>query len=387
MFGLYSAESEATLLPVTGKINGLINAFSCGLIKRKHSSYLYDSGWKIQSPMLVSGMETAKCQRISKRNLGKILKRKTFSIIVFLWFVSTLAFTCLGYGSDNDAWLVAENARIIARIGEYTRSRTVGFPLFELAVTPLVNRGQWYLSNMLPLSFGFLIFAALYRLLNINEFRYPFVTIVTLMYLPIIIKNASSTMDYIPSLALLMWAYVFLRESKWIPAGLMIGVATGFRPTSILFAIPAVVYSFTETKRIRQASNLLLVSVLSGAFTFSPVLLKYGFNVSPLSTHLKGKMLLFITGYHALRLFGIPQTIVIGVALIAITYRVMHQEKMNPYFLFHFSNLFIWSLLFLRFPYEPEYMLPLVPSVIFLLDRYLSKNGTILIGKRDESYT
>ncbi|MCZ7552245.1 MAG: hypothetical protein M5U05_06610 [Anaerolineales bacterium] len=91
------------------------------------------------------------------------MERKTAYIVLLSWIISVMPLTWLGYGSDGDAWSVAKAAKTIYLTRQYVRSRSTGFPLFEVTVTPLVNIGQWYLSNLLPLLFGIMIFMALIR--------------------------------------------------------------------------------------------------------------------------------------------------------------------------------------------------------------------------------
>ena len=304
------------------------------------------------------------------------MKRKTAYRILGFWIVSIIPLTWLGYGSDRDAWRVAKAAKAIYLTGEYFKSRTTGFPLFELSVTPLVNIGQWYLSNLLPLLFGALIFMALIRLGEKGEFRHPQLSFFSLMFLPVIVKNATSTMDYVPALALLIWAYVLLIERKYTLAGLLIGIACGFRPTSGLFVIPAIIITYLETKKPIQAFFLLLISFICGVIAYFPALLKYGMP-NPYAygsiKQLDHQIRILITGYKALKLFGIVQSLAVGVCFATIIRQTKCNKQFTSFFIFHISNILVWILFFLFFPDEPEYLLPMIPSVIFLSDRYLSQ--------------
>jgi hypothetical protein len=131
-------------------------------------------------------------------------------LLVVLWIAMTAPLVFLGYGSDNDAWRVARAADEMWETGRYVSSRTTGFPLYEILVTPAVYVGGWYLSNALSLIFGLGLIAALLRLASAGEFKHPLLVVVSVAFLPIVVKNASSTMDYIPALAILTWAYVAL---------------------------------------------------------------------------------------------------------------------------------------------------------------------------------
>jgi hypothetical protein len=200
------------------------------------------------------------------------------------------------------------------------------------------------------------------------------------MFLPVVVKNATSTMDYIPALALLIWAYVSLVEHKWTLAGLFIGIACGFRPTAGLFVIPAAIFTYVETKRHLQVFHLIMISLTCGVIAYSPVLLTYGGIPTPYGDiKLDLKTMILLMGYNALRLFGIVQTLVLGIVSAGIARKLAVNKNLSPFILFHFSNILVWVLLFLFLPDEPEYLMPIVPSIIFVLDKFLSKNSFIFV--------
>ncbi|MBP2681709.1 MAG: hypothetical protein H6Q78_1572, partial [Candidatus Krumholzibacteriota bacterium] len=100
-------------------------------------------------------------------------KRLPSALWILLWFTCLAPFTILGYGSDNDSWRVARAAAEIWETHSYVRSRTTGFPLFEIGVSPAVALGGWRLSNLLVLLSGAACLAALVKLKNLRELRHP----------------------------------------------------------------------------------------------------------------------------------------------------------------------------------------------------------------------
>jgi hypothetical protein len=267
--------------------------------------------------------------------------------------------------------------------GHYVRSRTSGFPLFELAVTPLVNVGQWYLSNLLPLAFGLIAILAFLSLGRKGELRSPFLATLSFAFLPVVVKNSASTMDYIPALALLMWAYMALLERKWLWAGALIGLACGFRLTSGLFIIPSCLYICFVERRFAPPLRVLGIAAAAGLIAYSPVLLTYGV-VSPrhwipdIGPDLRSRLL--SGGYYALSLFGIVQTVLLCCTFLIWAVRRARDTADWPFAAFHIANIAVWLGLFAVLPDEPEYLLPLVPSVILLLDRVVDKKTFALIA-------
>ncbi len=307
------------------------------------------------------------------------MKRKTAYFFLFSWIVINYPLTFLGYGSDMDAWRVAETAKKIWHFKHYFASRSVGFPLFELAVSPLVNIGKWYLSNLLPFIFNIIVFFALLHLAEKEKLRYPKLTLFTFMFLPVVIKNATSTMDYMPALALILWAYVLMLEHKWWLMGLFIGLSCGFRPTCAVFIIPTLIFTYIETKSFFQVFKVMIISFICGVIAYSPYLLTYGIGIPSPVLKYDHFFRILLGGYKALVLFGIVQTLALVYVLVGIVRKFVANKSSTHFFLFHFSNIIVWIILYALMPHEPEYLLPIVPSIILILDKYLSKKLFIFV--------
>jgi hypothetical protein len=290
-------------------------------------------------------------------------------ITAVLWLALVAPLTTLGFGSDTDAWLVADVSDYIVAQRQYLRSRTTGFPLFELAATPLVQIGNWQLSNLLALASGLALFVVVARLGRAGHYRHPALVLVTLLFLPVIVKNASVTMDYIPALALLIAAYACLMRERWTMAGVLIGIATGVRLSSLCLALPAAVYAWRHTQRVQVGLTLAGGAALVGLVAFLPSLRLGGFGIVATMPWMKGV-------YNGLRLFGPLQTVALAILLWIVRgpLRVLLSAwRHEPLVLFHLLVIGIWLLLFLPLPDEPEYLLPAVPSLIWILDRVASR--------------
>jgi hypothetical protein len=306
-------------------------------------------------------------------NLERTLNKRVRYLVIAVWCFFVAPMATLGYGSDGDAWRVARTAKAIWTAKQYSVSRSTGFPIFELLATPLVMAGKWYLSNLIALISGIAVIAALLRLARKGQLHHPILSIVGISFLPVITANASATMDYVPALALLLWAYVLTVERRWTPAAILVGVACGFRPTSGLFIIPVAIYTYLESRHISATLKALGLALLFGILAYSPVLLRYGI-ILPLHTATYGLTTrLLITGYNLVTLFGIIQTAVVCAALIPAVRSWMGSRSADSFLTFHFVNILIWVSLFLVMGDEPEYLIPIVPSIILILDRTLSK--------------
>ena len=296
------------------------------------------------------------------------------------WSLLVFPLTLLGYGSDGDAWLVAETSERMWAQREYLASRTTGFPLFELAVTPLVHAGEWFLSNLFAMAGGVALLLALFRLGNRGHLRRPLLVVLGLSFSPIIIKNSSVTMDYVPALAAMTWAYVALLEGRHTLCALLIGLACGFRPSSGLFVIPCAVYLLLEKRSLIAPVRLGIIAFVAGVVAYSPSLLKYGIR-SPMSAiALDARTLVLIGGYNITQLFGIVATVALMVGIGYAILRMMRERQeylVSPHFALHAVNILLWLGLFALIPEETEYLLPLLPSVVFLLDAVASDRAAV----------
>jgi hypothetical protein len=308
------------------------------------------------------------------------MEQKTERLLLISWFVTAAPLTLLGYGSDGDAWGVAKAATRIWHTGEYVRSRTTGFPLFEIIETPLIHFGEWYLSNLFVLICGVSLLVSLLYLARKGNLSHPFLSVVTFAFLPVIIKNSTSTMDYVPALSLLLWAYAVMLQKRWYLAAILIGVACGFRPTSGLFVLPLCLYLFLEDQNRFLVLRVFSVALFCGMAAYSPALLKYGIPNVYGSINLDFQTRLFAGGYTVLKLFGIVQSFILLFALVGVLRTQKTARTIYPLLLFHFSNIIVWVSLFLFLPDESEYLLPLVPSFIFLLDVVATTKAFALIS-------
>jgi uncharacterized membrane protein YciS (DUF1049 family) len=288
--------------------------------------------------------------------------------IILIWLFIVIPLNFLSYGSDPDSGTLAETANKIWQNKEYFKSRTSGFPLYEISISPLVASGKWYLSNLLSVIFGLSILLALLKLTNRKEFNHPLLVILSIVFAPIFIKNSTCTMDYMGALAFLSWSYVVMRQGKYFVAAILIGIASGFRPISGLFVIPLMIYAWSYRENYSYIIKMGLLALLIGIIAYSPVLLKYGFLGSAyIPTDLKSAIL--VGGYLFLNFFGIIASLVIFPSIIYIFYT--YRKKLSPFILFHFTNIAIWIIMFAYMPYESEYLLPMLLSIVLLLDKHL----------------
>ena len=298
------------------------------------------------------------------------------------WVAMVAPLLTLGYGSDVDSWLVGQRALQMWATATYARSRSTGFPLYEIAVTPLVAAGGWVASNALSLAAGLAVILLIYRLAGDRTLQRPLTTAMTLVGLPVFVKNATSTMDYVPALALLLAGYVVLNRRRPLWAAAIVGIACGVRPTSGLFIVPMIGAVLADSGDLRTALRMGLIAAIVGTLAFLPSLRLGGFGIAPVTGALNGIL-------NGMRLLGIAQTLLLLCALCAILYRARFRlaaREDRPFVVFQALNLAVWLGLFAWLPGEPEYLLVAVLSLVLVVDRYASQRAAIAVALLLASY-
>jgi len=309
------------------------------------------------------------------------MHERFFRFIALFWLALTLPLLFFGYGSDLDAWRVARSAEEIWRSGCYVSSRSTGFPLHELFMAPLVHFGGWFLSNLFSLLSGLGLLWLLWRYAHEAPLRHPRMYLIAFAFLPVLMKNATSTMDYIPALALMMAAFLVLRRGRQLSAAILLGLACGFRPASLLFLLPLSWYHWRQRRNALSVLQMALVTAGTALVCFIPFLQSYGRLFVPRSfihhdwLTRAGSFIL-----HSFSLLGFVPTIALLIFFALHTparFRIRSSAGMESRF--HLINILLWIALFVVLPEEPEYLLPLLPSLWFFVDRVASRGEFLLL--------
>jgi hypothetical protein len=324
-------------------------------------------------------------ESVNQEHAAYHMTTSTKVIIIGVWLALVIPQIFISYGTHVDAWLVAWNAERMWNSGVYTPSRSTGFPVFEYLVTPLVHWGGWPLSNLGSVVAGLFMVTGLFELAKRNHFRYPLITIITISFLPIIMDQATSTIDFMYNIAMMIWTIVLLSRKRYLWAAVLIGVGCGFRPNTGVMIIPAIVWAWHDRVGFKTIFLMGMIAVLTGALAFSPALLKYGIrNPASLSRELVSMSFYFIAGFYKwLKVFGIVQTGCVFTALLVFAIRKWKSDR--PWFnsriaWYHGANFLMWNGLYLIHPFKPEYYLLAVPSIIILVDQLVDRKVYIALA-------
>lgn len=299
--------------------------------------------------------------------------------IALIWGMVSVPMIFLGFGSDLDSWLAAFKVDEIIRTGIYSPIRfPSGSPLYDFFIIIGISLGSWVGGNLVSLLAGGMIFKAMIRLGNRGFLNHGYLSIVALMFLPIFLVNATSTMDYVTALAFLVWAYVYILEDRAELSAVLIGLAFGCRVTSCLYAIPALIYLWRKGKSLKEMGKFALIANLTGWTVFAPSWIPYGVEVAGGYGEADKLYIAKMGTYWLITLFGLVQWGVIAGGVVyqyfrGHTFKKTQWNAFSDELLFHCSVILIYTAVFFIFPHEVAYLLPIVPSIILLMDKLLDR--------------
>jgi hypothetical protein len=295
-----------------------------------------------------------------------------FAALAVLFIVSRLPFLNLGYGTDPDAWRVALTAHYIWENGDYLPSRLPGYPLHEFVTTALY-KGGWVTTNLstaLVSLAGVYLFAALAKKLDLPNRG---ALTLAFAFTPLLWINSVMTMDYMWALTFILGAYLALLNRSPVLAGILLGLAGGFRITSLVMLVPFALLLW-RTDRKSEIRPVTLTSVALTLLAFVPVLMDYGLNfLNFYDQSVPLKEFLRALGKDALGIVG-ALAVLVAVLISLPRLRSFPKDLAND------PNVLVWATVpviylvtYSRLPHEIAYLIPIFPFAYFLLARYLSR--------------
>ncbi len=287
----------------------------------------------------------------------------------------------INYGSDGDAWRGAAAAMRLWQEGRYVPSRLPGNPLFEYALAVLVPWGGHVAANAAVLAFFAASIAAFARVARKNGCPGGWIAIFALT--PILLVNAATSLDYVPGLAMLLWAWAMARDDRWPAAGVLVAAAIGLRLSNMLFVLPLGVYALRKGRRPAVASVWGAAVLLAGLAFYVPILRGAGsamFRLPP--SHMSPVQYAAKTGYNVISVLGPAAAAAIGVLLIVRRKDLARSLRAGPAGVVgaECAAIAVFVALFLLHSDEAAYLLPVLPFVYLRMGRCLNRREMLLVG-------
>lgn len=299
---------------------------------------------------------------------------------LLLWLLALLCrlpFLSEGYGKEFDAWSNALNARVISETGVYEVSRLPGHPIQELLLSflwPLSH--SYFFYNFLTAIISAFAVWAFYEILKIHRVSKALIWAAAFNFIPVFFIAGTSTIDYNFALAFILLAYRSMLKGSYLWAGFFIGIATGFRISSLGFLAPFALLLGIRNWRVWMP--LSLTAAVVAALAFSPAFIQYGFSF--LDFHKPPFPGWASVLYKlAIGIWGLPFLLFILASIFKWRFDENRLE-LPPQFqgisLTWFLVLVIALQLyvFIRLPFKAEFFIPAIPFVIIWLASRLPEN-------------
>lgn len=287
--------------------------------------------------------------------------------------VAYLPFTLLGYGNDIDVPNVLRSGRSFVDDGRYQMARGPGAAVHEVATGVLDRVGGSVLVTLSSLGFALLCLWCVQALLRGDGGRWPSLAMLVLATNPWFWIAATSLGDFTWALGFVLAGAVVSRRGQPVPAGVLFALAVGCRASSALLVLAWLVAQRTgdEEARVpmRETVRTAGVFVGLGVLCFVPPWLEAGRTADFVENQLDFAGL----GVHLGR-WGTKNVAVIGVlagvVLLAGARGLaggLRRWSSSVVVRFAVVTVVVSELLFLRFPFKPLHLLPVVVAIALLV--------------------
>ena len=297
---------------------------------------------------------------------------RAFAALAVIYVASRVPWLDLGYGTDPDAWRVALSAHHLWSANEYFPSRLPGSPLHEFVTAAVIKQG-WVWTNLSTLLIslaGVYLFARVAR-----ELELPHRGVLTLAFAfaPFLWINSVMTIDYMWALTFLLAAYLALLRREPTLAGVALGIAAGFRLTSLAMLLPFLLLLWRSGRR-DEFLTLARTSMTVTLLVYIPVLTVYGIKfLNFYDQSVSAGVVIRQLGKDGLGVIGALAVL----AALALSFQRLRRLPgdllRDPHVLTWSAVVVVFFLLYGRLPHEVAFLIPVFPFGYFLLSRYLSR--------------
>lgn len=310
------------------------------------------------------------------------------SLLVLL---TRLPFLVPGYGLDFDGWMVVNAARWMSQhFGEYIASRLPGYPVQEITTSFFCHGGPLVINSVTALISAALVFFFILILAEMGC-RDAVLAGVALAFIPIVYITSVVPMDYLWALMFAMASYYAALRRRPVIAGLLLGLATGCRITTLAM-LPAFLLLLIRPVepaeapaadpaaqgwapllgyQFRMALTMAASAVLMAALCFLPVILRYGrgfFTYYP-----SNEPFTAIIKNCTTEVWGFIGVVAVAGALLSLAFPAWRRGESTFLTRPTRLHLFVWVSLilfyaveFFNLPLESGYLIPTLPFALLL---------------------
>jgi hypothetical protein len=294
-----------------------------------------------------------------------------------------LPLTLLGPGTDLDAGVVIQSGRSLVEDQTYKASRPPGAPVHEAAVGVLERIGGTVATNLGSLAMAALCTWALAALLRRAGVERPGLAVAVVVANPFFLIAATSTVDFLWALALVLAAAVLARDGRPVAAGVLAALSIGCRVGTVALVVALVLAEWSEgPDGRRRALTIGGIAALVGTLLFVPSYLAVGDGLAFAQNEFATSSPLVQVGKYAVKnlyFFGPPAVVVLGFAVSPVISAV-RDWRADWVVRFAVTGLVLSQLVFLRFPWKLGHLLPTLVCVALLLGVALRDHRRVLVA-------
>ena len=286
-------------------------------------------------------------------------------LVPLLSLVFRLPFLYTGYGREFDAWSNVLNAKILSETGLYEVSRLPGHPLQELIYSLMWSFSQsYFFFNLLSAIATAWAAWRFYRIAKHYQIERSFEWAIAFQFVPVVFIASTSAIDYNFALAFILAGYYQFLKKNLVGSGLMIGLATAFRISSLGFLLPLIL--LLPIRDWFKAWPMVFTALVSTALAYLMPFLTYSwgfldFHKPPFPGW---SSVLFKLG---LGIWGIPLLIALLFSLLKFRFKSPKswQEgiSLNAFLLI---IVLMQLAVFMRLPFKSEFFIPAIPFFLLL---------------------
>lgn len=284
-----------------------------------------------------------------------------------------LPFTLLGYGTDIDVANVLRAGRSWLDDGDYQLSRGPGAAVHELATAALDRLGGSVLVNLASVAFAALAVWCVHHLARVDGARWPASAALVLATNPWFWIAATSLGDFVWALALVLAGAVAASRDRRALAGLLFGLAIGCRASSVLLAVAWLGAERSGAKAHRPPWRSTWVTIAAlvpvALACFIPPWLDAGRTLDFIENELELAGLGVHLGRWAVKNLALVGVVAGSVLLVGARQLLGSLARWRASVVVRFSVAAVVAVevLFLRFPFKPLHLLPVVAGLALLV--------------------
>ena len=296
--------------------------------------------------------------------------------LILLFILSRIPLLNLGFGVDPDSWRIANSAFDLRYLHIYNTSRFPGYPLPEYINSLIIDHG-WVATNSVTMILSVVSVIFFARILKDLEVKNKGLLVLTYAFLPILWINSTNTMDYMWALTFIIIAWFFILKNRYAFAGLMMGLAIGSRITSAILIFPFFYLIWIKNRRCIDCFYFIFPTITVSSLLFLPLFIQHGLKFL---TYYPGNVNLMEIGYSICREFG-GIAVFFGLLILLLSLKVLFKEitAKNKDIVFLLSTTLIICILFIKAPYEVEYLIPMIPFGLLLLNRVCRREFVVIL--------